>query len=74
MTVTIIGFICLLVLVLVRIPLAYAMGIVGFLGFGALVDFNWSATLSMGFAPHHRHGTRLQFVCDPSVRVNGEFG
>ncbi|PMN90799.1 TRAP transporter large permease [Enterovibrio norvegicus] len=47
MTVTIIGFVCLLILVLARIPLAYAMGIVGFLGFGALVDFNWSATLSM---------------------------
>lgn len=32
---------------LLRIPLAYAMGIVGFIGFGALVDFNWTATLSM---------------------------
>ncbi|NIY83123.1 TRAP transporter large permease [Vibrio hepatarius] len=47
MTVTLVGFVALLTLVLLRIPLAYAMGIVGFVGFGVLVDFNWSATLSM---------------------------
>lgn len=47
MTVTLIGFAALLALVLLRIPLAYAMGIVGFVGFGALVDYNWTATLSM---------------------------
>ncbi|WP_104401692.1 TRAP transporter large permease [Vibrio penaeicida] len=47
MTVTLIGFAALLALVLLRIPLAYAMGIVGFVGFGALVDYNWAATLSM---------------------------
>ncbi|MCG9628433.1 TRAP transporter large permease [Vibrio mediterranei] len=47
MTVTLVGFTALLILVLLRIPLAYAMGIVGFVGFGVLVDFNWSATLSM---------------------------
>lgn len=47
MTITLVGFAALLMLVLLRIPLAYAMGIVGFVGFGILVDFNWSATLSM---------------------------
>lgn len=44
---TLIGFAVLLLLVLARVPLAYSMGIVGFVGFAWLIDFNWNATLSM---------------------------
>ncbi len=47
MTETLIGFAVLLLLVLARFPLAYSMGIVGFVGFAWLIDFNWNATLSM---------------------------
>ncbi|AMG30840.1 TRAP transporter large permease [Grimontia hollisae] len=47
MTETLIGFAVLLCLVLARVPLAYSMGIVGFVGFAWLIDFNWNATLSM---------------------------
>lgn len=47
MTETLIGFAVLLLLVLARVPLAYSMGIVGFVGFAWLMDFNWNATLSM---------------------------
>ncbi len=47
MSVSIIGFMCLLALILMRMPIAFAMGFVGFFGFLYLNDFNWTATLSM---------------------------
>jgi len=47
MTVSIIGFLCLLLLILLRMPISFAMGIVGFFGFLFLNDFNYVAALSM---------------------------
>ncbi len=56
MTVALIGFAILLVLIIiVRIPIAFSMGIVGFLGFAYLqglsvdnvTDFRWTGALSM---------------------------
>lgn len=47
MTVSIIGFVCLLVLILLRAPISFAMGFVGFFGFAYLNDYNWVATLSL---------------------------
>jgi len=45
MTASLIGFACLLVLILLRMPIAFAMGLVGFIGFG--LQTNWSASLAM---------------------------
>ncbi|MDH5353434.1 MAG: TRAP transporter large permease [Gammaproteobacteria bacterium] len=47
MIITIIGFLCLLVLILARMPISFAMGLVGVFGFLYLNDFNWVAALSM---------------------------
>ncbi|OPX56441.1 TRAP transporter, DctM subunit [Oceanospirillum multiglobuliferum] len=56
MTVALIGFAILLVLIIVvRVPIAFAMGLVGFFGFAALqglgfdniMDFRWTGALSM---------------------------
>jgi len=47
MSASIIGFLCLLGLILMRMPISFAMGFVGFFGFLYLNDFNWVATLSM---------------------------
>ncbi len=47
MIVSIIGFLCLLVLILLRMPISFAMGLVGVFGFLYLNDFNWIASLSM---------------------------
>ncbi len=47
MTISLIGFGCLLVLVFIRIPIGLSMGLIGFLGFAYLSDFNWIAALSM---------------------------
>jgi tripartite ATP-independent transporter DctM subunit len=47
MTVTLIGFACLLALILLRVPIAFAMGLVGFFGFAYLLDFRWIAAVSM---------------------------
>ncbi|MGF1701230.1 TRAP transporter large permease [Photobacterium makurazakiensis] len=47
MIASIIGFTCLLVMVFLRLPLAFAMGVVGFFGFWYLVDYNWMAAMSM---------------------------
>ena len=45
MTVALIGFIVLLILVLLRLPIAFAMGIVGFVGFGLVTG--WKPSLAM---------------------------
>jgi len=45
--ISIIGFACLLILIMVRVPIGFAMGFVGFFGFVYLNDFNWIAALSM---------------------------
>ena len=45
MTVALVGFACLLILVFLRLPIAFAMGIVGFTGFGLLTG--WKPSLSM---------------------------
>ena len=45
MTAALIGFAILLVLVFLRMPIAFAMGLVGFVGFGALSG--WQPALSM---------------------------
>ncbi|MCP4078137.1 MAG: TRAP transporter large permease [Gammaproteobacteria bacterium] len=47
MTISLIGFACLLVLVFMRIPIGLSMGVIGFFGFAYLSDFNWIAALSM---------------------------
>jgi len=47
MTVALIGFAALLLLVFLRMPIAFAMGLVGFVGFAALVNWNWLAATSM---------------------------
>jgi len=43
--VALVGFACLLILVFLRLPIAFAMGIVGFTGFGLLTG--WKPSLSM---------------------------
>ena len=47
MTVSIIGFACLLLLIFLRLPIAFAMGFVGIFGFFYLSDYNLVAALSM---------------------------
>ena len=47
MMVSISGFLILLLLILARMPIAFAMGLVGFFGFVWLNDGNWVAALSM---------------------------
>lgn len=47
MTITLVGFAILLFLIMARMPIGLAMGLVGFFGFVWLNDFNWGAALSM---------------------------
>lgn len=47
MLVSVSGFLILLLLILARMPISFAMGLVGFFGFLYLNDGNWIASLSM---------------------------
>lgn len=47
MLVSLIGFAVLLFLIMIRMPIGIAMGLVGFFGFAWLNDWNWTAALSM---------------------------
>ncbi|NVD08725.1 TRAP transporter large permease [Vibrio sp. JPW-9-11-11] len=44
---SIIGFAVLIALILLRLPLAFAMGVIGFIGFWYINDYNWTAAMSM---------------------------
>lgn len=44
---SIIGFAVLIALILLRLPLAFAMGVIGFVGFWYINDYNWTAAMSM---------------------------
>ncbi|HAS8559625.1 TPA: TRAP transporter large permease [Vibrio vulnificus] len=47
MTESIVGFSVLIALILLRLPLAFAMGVIGFIGFWYINDYNWTAAMSM---------------------------
>ena len=47
MTVSLIGFACLMLMIFGRVPIGLSMGLIGFFGFAYLSDFNWIAALSM---------------------------
>ncbi|MGF1700154.1 TRAP transporter large permease [Photobacterium makurazakiensis] len=47
MLITLIGFAVLMMLILLRMPIAFAMGIVGFIGYSALGDWNFNGALSV---------------------------
>lgn len=44
---SIVGFTVLIIMVFLRLPLAFAMGVVGFVGFWYINDYNWTAAMSM---------------------------
>ena len=46
MEISLIGFAAVLALAFVRIPIAFSMGIVGVIGFAAINNWNWKASLS----------------------------
>ncbi len=46
MEISLIGFAAVLALVFLRLPIAYAMGLVGVIGFAAINHWNWRASLS----------------------------
>ncbi|MRI33626.1 C4-dicarboxylate ABC transporter permease [Endozoicomonas sp. OPT23] len=47
MTITLIGFAALMFLILLRMPIAFAMGTIGFIGYAALGDWNFNGALSV---------------------------
>ncbi|UUM32427.1 TRAP transporter large permease [Vibrio japonicus] len=47
MTIALIGFAVLMILILLRMPIAFAMGVVGFVGYAALGDWNFNGALTV---------------------------
>ncbi len=47
MTIALIGFAVLMILILLRMPIAFAMGVVGFFGYAALGDWNFNGALTV---------------------------
>lgn len=46
MTISLLGFAAVLILAFLRLPIAFAMGIVGAIGFAGLNNWNWKSSLS----------------------------
>ncbi|OED42170.1 C4-dicarboxylate ABC transporter permease [Chromatiales bacterium (ex Bugula neritina AB1)] len=71
MTASIIGFSVLLALVLLRVPIAFAMGVVGFAGFGILVS--WSAAGAMVAGTAYETGVSYTLSVVPLFVLMGNF-
>ncbi|WP_026381720.1 TRAP transporter large permease [Afifella pfennigii] len=68
---SLIGLAALLLLVFLQIPVAIAMAIVGFVGFGLLVD--WGPALSMSVDIAYRSGLNYSFSVLPLFILMGNF-
>ena len=66
--VAVLGFVALFALMLLRVPVGMAMGLVGVCGFGYLVGF---APALAGRPDLDAHGDRLHFWRDPDVPADG---
>ncbi|HER27509.1 MAG TPA: TRAP transporter large permease, partial [Rhodospirillales bacterium] len=68
---SLIGFAVLLALILIRVPIAFAMGLVGMVGFGLLV--NWSAALAMISSVTYETGLAYGLSVVPLFILMGNF-
>ncbi len=68
---SLIGFSALLVMVLLRVPIAFAMGLIGFVGFGYLVS--WSAAGSMVAGTAYETGVSYTLSVVPLFVLMGNF-
>jgi tripartite ATP-independent transporter DctM subunit len=71
MTFALIAFVAMLALILLRIPIAFAMIIVGYLGFGLLVG--WNQSLSMIGQVAYDTGLNYEFSVLPLFILMGNF-
>ncbi len=71
MTEFLIGFIAMLALMFLRVPIAFAMGIVGFVGLGLLR--NWNVALASATAVIYESGFSYQFSVLPLFILMGNF-
>ncbi|WP_207482648.1 TRAP transporter large permease [Arenibaculum pallidiluteum] len=69
MTATLIGFAALLVLMGLRVPIAFAMGLVGYVGFGLLVS--WTAAASMVATTAYETGLTYSLAVVPLFILMG---
>ncbi|NKC11929.1 MAG: TRAP transporter large permease subunit [Gammaproteobacteria bacterium] len=71
MTASLLGFAVLLVLILVRVPIAFAMALVGYVGFALLVS--WSAAGSMVAGTAYETGVSYTLSVVPLFVLMGNF-
>jgi len=71
MTMSLIGFAVLLVLVLLRVPIAFAMAIIGYVGFGLLVSFGAAGSMVAGTA--YETGVSYSLSVVPLFVLMGNF-
>lgn len=73
MTAMTLGFAAVLLLMLIGMPAAFSMTVVGFLGTAILYDWNWTAAIAlMGIEPFTQSGNYL-FVAIPLFILMGHF-
>ena len=68
---TLTGFAAFLILAFLRVPMAFAMGIVGFVGVGYMLNFNVAASIDRPGHLRDRHV--LHAVGHPAVHPDGQF-
>ena len=69
---SLIGLAAVLILALLRLPIAFAMGIVGFVGFALKVS--WHASFIQGRTHCQRHGAGLRPVGGAALHSDGQSG
>jgi C4-dicarboxylate transporter, DctM subunit len=73
MTAALIAFAVLFVLAFVRVPIAFAMAIVGVVGTAALRDWNWAPAMAMAAKNAYESGFNYTFSVVPLFILMGNF-
>ncbi len=74
MTEALVGLGLMMVLALLRIPIAIAMGVIGFLGVAYMRDWNFAPAMAMVGDQGLRDRTQLYSVGDPALHPDGQSG
>jgi tripartite ATP-independent transporter DctM subunit len=73
MTAALLGFAALFVLALLRVPIAFAMAVVGVVGVAALRDWNWAPAFAMAANNAYEAGFNYNFSVVPLFILMGNF-
>src|SRR3981081_4600709 len=73
MTEALVGLLCMLVLAFLRLPIAFAMGLAGIVGYAYMRDWSWGAAFAMAQTKIYETGRNYTLSVVPLFILMGNF-